>query len=417
MTSIDVLERRTDWACDIMPVREWLRGLPSGKVHQWASSPPYYGLRSYLPKDHPDKIHEIGTEDTPEQYVEKMVEVFGEAHRAMHDSGVFFLNLGDSYAQQGGRGTATTQDSHRRYAESRAKGESQRPAPGYKAKDLYGIPWMVAFAMREAGWYLRQWMPWVKRNAMTESVEDRPVSMCESIFLFSKSADYYYDFIAVRRPDAGYDQGNKDGYQRDERVAHGKQRRGSAVPYTAGSGRNLRNTDLWFDSVGLLMAEDGEMLGLDSNVGNFKGAHFASFPRALIEPLILAGSSEKGVCPACGNPWERQVERERVATRPGYNTNTAGQDAETIGNRDPGRHITKYQTIGWEPTCKCGKEPVPAVVGDMFAGTGTTLAVAREHGRVVIGCDIDKKNMEFVHKRMANTAPTLMSAFLGDTLE
>lgn len=426
MTSIDVLERRTDWACDIAPVLPWLKGLPSGKVHEWISSPPYFGLRSYLPKDHPDKIHEIGTEDTPEEYVEKMVEVFGEANRAMHDSGVFFLNLGDSYAQQGGRGVATTQDSHRRYAESRAKGESQKPAPGYKAKDLYGIPWAVAFAMREAGWYLRQWMPWVKRNAMAESVEDRPGSSCESIFLFSKSASYYYDFIAARRPDAGYDQGNATGYKRPER--QGSKSRGSDKGFVAGNGRNFRNNDLWFDSVGLLLNDDGDPLGLDTTVGSFKGAHFASFPRQLVEPLILCGSSENGVCPDCGNPWERQFVRDRVATRPGNETKVGrvsddpdspyeGHNGSVVGNRDPQRHCTKFTTTGWEPTCKCGKTAVPAIVGDMFAGTGQTLAVAREHGRVAIGCDIDARNLEFIHKRMTGVAPNLMTQFLGDGLD
>lgn len=417
MTSIDVIERRTDWACDIMPVREWLKGLPSGKVHSWITSPPYYGLRSYLPKDHPDKVHEIGTEATPTEFVDKMVELFGEAHRVLHDSGILWLNLGDSYAQQGGNGRqgSTSQRIGRSNVDAQQKPCPQKPAEGWKAKDLYGVPWMVAFAMREAGWYLRQWMPWVKRNPMTESVEDRPVSTCESIFLLSKSPSYYYDFIAVRRADAGYDQGND--YNRPART--GSKAKGNAVPYAAGSGRHLRNNDLWFDSVGMLLNDDGDPLGLDSNVGNFKGQHFASFPRQLIEPLILCGSSEKGVCPDCGNPWERQFDRERVATRPGRNSNTEGQSAEAIGNRDTERHITKYATTGWLPTCKCvgPKTPVPAVVGDMFCGTGTTMAVAREHGRVVIGCDIDKRNLEFVHKRMTNTAPNLMSAFLGDSLE
>jgi len=579
MTSIDVLDRRTDWACDIAPVLPWLKSLPSGKVHMWGSSPPYYGLRSYLPKDHPDKIHEIGTEPTPEEYVSKMVEIFGEAHRVMHDSGVFWLNLGDSYAtgwsslrSEGGGGFKDNERTRR-----------GNPPAGWKNKDLYGIPWLVARAMQapryygqikrecdrhwmaaivdgegsisgfthvrkddgttrtgihititnanrdlldrafqiyptsrhehnvhglghlgtmptfrwivhsvekkaqflreiypyliakkkqamlawnflemskvskrntaeqsvemnakrawivdaisrlnhfqavdppnwikeppscyEQGWYLRQWLPWVKWNAMAESVEDRPGSACESIFLLSKSSNYYYDHIAVRRPDAGQDMGNKNGYSREERV--GKEK-GGQVNFVAGSGRNFRNNDLWFDTAAMMFNDDGDPLGLHSGVGNFKGAHFASFPREMIEPLILCGSSERGVCPTCGSPWERQVESERVATRPGYETKVAGSEGLTSGNRDPGRHITKYTTKGWEATCKCGKEPAPAIVGDMFAGTGTTLAVAREHGRVAIGCDIDTRNLEFIQKRMANTQPTLASAFLGDALE
>lgn len=412
MTAIDVLERRADWSCDIMPVQEWLEGLPSGKVNEWASSPPYYGLRSYLPNDHPMKRHEIGAEATPEEYVEKMVAIFGEASRATHDSGVFFLNLGDSYAQQGGTGGqgSTSQRLDRSNVDAQRKSGSQKPPPGYKTKDLLGIPWMVAFAMREAGWYLRQWFPWVKRNPITESVEDRAMSACESIFMFSKSPDYFYDFIAVRRPDAGRPMGNKNGFDRPERV--GKEKGGPS--WRPGEGRNFRNSDLWFDSVGMLLNDEGECLGLDSSVGNFKGAHFASFPKHMIEPLILCGSSAKGVCPACGHPWERQVQRERVPTRPARDTKSTGAEGE--GNRDPERHITKYTTTGWSPTCQCGKNPVPAVVGDMFAGTGTTLAVAREHGRVAIGCDFDERNIQFVKQRMAEVQPSIESLFLGDSL-
>lgn len=392
MTSLDVISRRTDWACDIAPVQEWLCGLPSNSVDEWASSPPYYGLRSYLPKDHPMKAHEIGTESTPKEYVDKMVKVFGEAHRVLKPTGIFFLNLGDSYAQQGGNG---------------------RQGAVYKAKDLYGIPWMVAFAMREAGWYLRQWFPWVKWNAMSESVEDRPGSACESIFLFSKSPRYYYDHIAVRRPDAGQDMGNKNGFERPER--QGTKAAGSRNNFVAGEGRSFRNNDLWFDTAAMLFNEDGDPLGLHSGVGTFKGAHFASFPPSLVEPLILCGSSNKGVCPKCGKPWERQFERERVATRPGDETKVDGNEGLTSGNRDPGRHITKYKTLGWSASCECGLDPAPAIVGDMFAGTGTTLAVAREHGRVVIGCDFDQRNLEFVHQRMTGVTPNLTDLFGDDS--
>jgi len=413
MTSIDVLERRTDWACDIMPVLPWLKSLPSGKVHCWATSPPYFGLRSYLPKDHPDKIHEIGTEGTPREFADKMVALFGEAHRVLHDSGVLWLNLGDSYARNSAKGGSGPNGKN---LPKMGYGGGAGIPMGTKEKDLVGVPWLVAFALREAGWYLRQWMPWVKWNAMAESVEDRPGSACESIFLLSKSSDYYYDHIAVRRPDAGYDMGNKNGFERPERL--GSKARGSRQPFVAGSGRNFRNNDLWFDTAAMLFNDDGDPLGLHSGVGNFKGAHFASFPREVIEPLILCGSSERGVCPTCGNPWERQAERERVATRPGYETKVAGNEGLTSGNRDPGRHITKYKTIGWGPSCGCEKkDPIPAIVGDMFAGTGTTLAIAREHGRVAIGCDIDTRNLDFVNERMTNTAPNILSAFLGDMLE
>lgn len=465
MKALDVISRESTWSCDIRPVMSWLRLLPTNSVHMWGTSPPYYGLRDYgtgaweggdpkcehavapggVNKGHQhaqsghapaaDKLarrtckcgavrsdEQIGLEESPEEYVAKMVEVFTEARRVLHPSGVLFLNLGDSYAN----------DVH----QTRCKpgpglqGSPNIPMPtrnwrgsyNLKKKDLIGIPWRVAFALQEEGWYLRQWLPWVKRNPMTESVDDRPGSGCESIFVMSKSPNYYYDFVAVRREDSGQRQGNVLGFARPEQVSRGG--RGSAVNFEPGGGRALRNTDLWFDSVGLLMGDEGNLLGLDCGVGNFPGQHFAVFPRDLIEPLVLAGSSERGVCPQCGNPWTRMVERVRVATRPGTDSKVGKnsdpgveKERNVVGNRDPERHCTIMKTLGWQAGCGHGLKPVPAIVGDMFAGTGTTLMIAREHGRSAIGCDLDPRNMAFVQERMAGVVPNIMSSFLGDELE
>lgn len=426
VNAIEVIKGRNSWGFDVSDVMTWLRALPSDSVHEWATSPPYFALRSYLEDGHPDKALEIGTEESPEEYVDKMVEVFHEAKRVMHPSGVLFLNLGDSYANDANSGVSAPGPMLQGSPNQPSPKKRWRGSYGLKKKDLIGIPWRVAFALCDDGWYLRQWMPWVKRNPMTESTDDRPGSGCESIFLFTKSPDYYYDFVAVRREDRGQRQGNKAGFARPERVSQGG--RGSPVNFEPGGGRALRNNDLWFDSVGLLLNEDGDMLGLDSGVGNFPGPHFATFPRDLIEPLILCGSSERGACPRCGAPWVRMVERERVAMRPGNSTKAKNIDTQTaedkgwsspnvIGNRDPERHCTIMKTTGWAAGCGHGLKPVPTVVGDPFAGTGTTMAIAREHGRNVIGCDIDPKNLAFVNERMESTVPSILSSFLGDELE
>lgn len=388
MTARDVIAGHALWAVDVGDNREWLAGLPPDAVHCAVTSPPYYALRDY------GVAGQIGAEKTPAEYVRNMVDVFRGLRRVLHPSGTVWLNLGDTYQN----------------------------------KSLLGIPWRVAFALQDDGWYLRQWCAWLKRNPMPDSAEDRPGVACETVFLLTKSESYFFDMEAVKRR-AAQPIGEPRKTGQHKVLAEPTQNHGKSASSTLGTNqgeetRNFRNSDIWFDSVGMLL-RDGQLLGLDVPVGSFPGAHFAVMPEDLVRPMILAGTSQRGVCPDCGAPWVRRTEKQRVATRPGVNSKVFNpKDAvrvekgmmskkttlhqpgwrkeKEVGNRDPERHVTRTKTVGWEPGCRCGCDPVPAIVLDPFTGSGTVPAVARQHGRRATGCDLNPKYAEMARRRIGN---------------
>ena len=375
---------------------------------------------------------QIGLEKTPAAYVSELVEVFRGVRRALHPSGVLWLNLGDSYTSGNETGRKDNgrleRDQHKWGQPMRdQKPRSDRRTSisyGLPSKNLIGIPWRVAFALQEDGWYLRQWLPWVKRNPMPESAEDRPSTACETVFLLSKSADYYFDMEAGKRPAAEMNSQRKTGrYNTADRYGAGNGGNSGlddlALRMRSGEHdtRNFRSADLWFDSVGLLIA-DGQLLGLDVSSQPYKSAHFAVMPEKLVAPLIRTGSSERGVCPACGAPRVRVIEKDRRPTRPGEDTKVFGgvngrmrvsrdPNHAVVGNRDPERHVTSTRTVGWEPGCDCGKDPIPALVIDPFAGAGTVPAVAFTLGRRAAGCDLNPEYVEMSRKRVGNRIPPL----------
>jgi DNA modification methylase len=252
---------------------EVLKTLDAGSVQCVVTSPPYYGLRDY------GVDGQIGLEETPEAYVAKLVDVFREVRRVLKDDGTLWLNLGDSYAGGGNyRGInseATLSEKQR--SNGGARGVSQllgaKNTPGCKPKDLIGIPWMVAFALRADGWYLRSEIIWHKKNPMPESVTDRPTKAHEQIFLLSKSARYYYDADAVAEPVAREfwheTVGGEYMTSQDGRNDGGKRKGNGPMNGT----RNKR--DVWSVAT-----------------QPYPEAHFATFPPDLIEPCILAGSRE-----------------------------------------------------------------------------------------------------------------------------
>jgi DNA modification methylase len=188
--------------------REVLATLPAASVQCCVTSPPYFGLRDY------GHAGQIGLEQTPAEYVEQMVLVFREVRRVLRDDGTLWLNLGDSYATQGGRGEARMEELGRPSEGAKTEGRwrgatsgTKMPA-GMKPKDLMGIPWRVAFALQEAGWYLRQDIIWHKPNPMPESVRDRCTKAHEYVFLLSKSERYFYDADAVAEEATGAAPGN-----------------------------------------------------------------------------------------------------------------------------------------------------------------------------------------------------------------
>jgi len=304
-----------------------LKSMKDQSVNCCVTSPPYWGLRDYgtakweggdpscdhaLPMDAPNSSKmtagqqsshagrfahlpclkcgairvdsQLGLEPTPEEYVSHLVEVFHEVKRVLRDDGTLWLNLGDSYASVhtgGHKSEKSTVGSNKEGIQEIKQSKSNPAQYGLKSKDLVGIPWMVAFALRADGWYLRQDIIWSKTNPMPESVTDRCTKSHEYIFLLSKGKKYYYDFEAVKEPaNPKYMSRYKSEFNNGNKEISG-QGRPKAASNTAGikeytGYRNKR--DVWVVST-----------------RSFKDAHFATFPPELIRPCVLAGCPVGGI--------------------------------------------------------------------------------------------------------------------------
>ncbi len=258
---------------------EGMKSLPDKSVNCCVTSPPYFGLRDY------GQDGQIGLEETPEAFVAKMVDVFREVKRVLRDDGTLWLNLGDSYA---GSGKGSNPDGTTHIASFNSLQKSNhgtligRTKPqkaheiGLKPKDLIGIPWMVAFALRADGWYLRQDIIWHKPNPMPESVTDRCTKSHEYIFLLSKSKQYYYDHEAIRVVSiTPIDTKSSQSFKAD----NGKAR----INYG-------QNEDNWEPDG---FANKRSVWTVTTKP--FKGAHFATYPEDLIVDCIKAGCPEGGI--------------------------------------------------------------------------------------------------------------------------
>ena len=268
-------------------VLEGLSQLKSESVNCCVTSPPYWGLRDYGVEG------QLGLEDTPEEYVSRMVDVFKEVKRVLKSDGTLWLNLGDSYAAN-----RSYQVMDKKWRDVGNTKSSEVP-PGLKPKDLVGIPWRVAFALQADGWYLRQDIIWHKPNPMPESVRDRCTKAHEYIFLLSKSVKYYYNIDAVREPCAEEKTAGQNSTVRSKAHLPGNKQNGRGVgckmpeKWNNPSGRNKR-------SVWTIPTKP------------YKGAHFAVFPPDLIQPCILAGCPEGGTVldPFMGSGTTLEVARK-----------------------------------------------------------------------------------------------------------
>jgi DNA modification methylase len=238
-----------------------LKTIPEKSVHCCVTSPPYFGLRSYCQDGTTEKALEVGTEQTPEEYVDNLVDVFREVKRVLRDDGTVWLNSGDSYSG-GGRGG---DPKHKKESNS-----AENTAPSYKgipAKNLIGIPWKVAFALQADGWYLRQDIIWSKNNPMPESVTDRCTKSHEYVFLLSKSKKYYFDNEAIKEP-AAYD-GRKDTMMKGS-----TKYKDSVVPNKKEHTMATRWHERWqYDETGLPVRNKRSVWNI--NTKPYKGAHFA----------------------------------------------------------------------------------------------------------------------------------------------
>lgn len=247
-----------------------LQTLNAGQFDTCITSPPYFGLRDY------GVSGQIGIEETPEQYVQKLVEVFREVRRVLRDDGTLWVNIGDTYAT----GTKARRKQSRNPGVGANTPEAQNSVPrigtpkGCKTKDLIGIPWLLAFSLRADGWYLRQDIIWNKTNAMPESVKDRCVKSHEYIFLFSKSPKYYFDNDSIKEP-------AKHQYKQDVKKNPKYSKSGTGQRPQQGLTSYNYNTA-------------GKRSVWNVAVGHFAGEHYAAFPPDLIRPCILAGSRKGG---------------------------------------------------------------------------------------------------------------------------
>jgi DNA modification methylase len=431
-----------------------MAGIEAGSVQCCVTSPPYWGLRDYgipatdwtavefvpmagLPSVSVPAVRCVhGLEADMLSYVAHEVEIFRAVRRVLREDGTLWLNLGDSYARNGGEpGGGNRELLHLEGKQNRML--SIPEGSGLKPKDLVGIPWRVAFALQADGWYLRSDIIWHKPNPMPESVTDRPTKAHEYIFLLSKSPTYFYDAEAIKEQTtestaerAAYGWNGKMVFD-----ANGKERRSQPDPVDKMGDRwcppSRNKRTVWTVST-----------------APFTGAHFATFPEDLIKPCILAGTSARGCCPKCGAPWERITARDEMPDS--VLTGTSNPEDEFVrGNRRNGgkrhgsgqkmqdwlnTHPTK--TIDWKPTCECSGDwsdhwevikdgedkrryfrrydggadsPVPCTVLDPFLGSGTTGQVALELGRKCIGIEINPEYVKLARTR-CNVTPGLAIA-------
>jgi DNA modification methylase len=332
---------------------------------------------------------QIGLEQTPQEYVDRMVGVFREVRRVLRDDGTCWVNLGDSYASAV-KGSGGPSDKQLSNAGS-FHNVSQRLSHGLKDKDLVGIPWRIAFALQADGWYLRSDIIWSKPNPMPESVTDRPTKAHEYVFLLAKRERYFFDQDAVKEQSSGLIGGRFGSYP-DSTMRRDAER---DRPEDNGT-RNIRT--VW-----------------EIATQPYPESHFATFPEELAIRCIKAGSSEKGCCAECGAPRERVTKRgELVPDAPGYTARGTirGNDgfvknAMTPAGATQGHPNFHYEskTLGWQPTCKHDAPTKPCIVLDPFGGAGTVALVADKLNRTGIALELKREYCQMARKRCYDDSP------------
>ena len=324
--------------------RKTLQSLPGKSINTCITSPPYWGLRDY------GEGEQLGLEETPEAFVENLVEVFREVKRVLRDDGTVWLNLGDTFLPN---------------------------------KQLGCIPFKVAIALQQDGWILRQDIIWHKPNPMPESVTDRCTKAHEYIFLLSKNPNYYFDNETIKQP-AKWIVGDDRGKRADTR-------------------RNKKGMN---SMSGITKAKVNKRSVWTVTTKPFKGAHFATFPKDLIEPCVLAGCPGK-VCVDCNEPYVRQVESKRLRRNElpkddsRYRPNTyEGSYKDINGKADAG--YTETKDLGLQKQCQCkSNETKSGTVLDPFGGSGTTAQVANGHNRDAILIELNEEYIEIAKQRIS----------------
>lgn len=432
----------------VADVLDGLAQLKDGSAHCCVTSPPYWGLRDY------GEAGQIGLEETPEEYVARLVEVFREVRRVLRPDATLWLNIADSYAAN--RSYQVSDSKHP--AHDFGGSNAQRTPPGLKPGDMVGIPWRVAFALQADGWWLRSAPVWAKPNPMPESVSGwrwercrvkvrslrgtdsgptrerrdggadcgaspwneyrpcpgcakceasdglvfrrgswRPTSSYEYVFLLAPRADYFCDQEAVREA------------SEPSSVEHG--RRFGNLPAIAPKGNPNRQDDGG--------ARTGRQCGVAAGSPTrnprdvwtittrpFPGAHFAVFPPELPERCIRAGTAER-TCAECGAPWAPVVERKYKHHEKWFGAEALKQRNDRGAQGAGYRQLVSSATTGHRPTCACDADHAPATVLDPFTGAGTTGLVALRLGRNFVGVELSRSYAEMAAERIRGDAPLL----------
>lgn len=353
---------------------ESAKKLPSESVHTIITSPPYWGLRDYGVEG------QIGLEESFDEWLSKMVELFEELKRVLHKSGTLWVNMGDSFNASATRGSFGDQSKHG-YVEHGYKKESIK---GLHKKNLIGQPWKLAFALQESGWILRSDIVWYKTNAMPESITDRPTRAHEFIFLFSKKERYFFNWLANEdKPVSSHRSGN--GFNRKERLK-------------------------FIDPDGTVRGHDQEWMPSNAKrprsvwdipTKPFPEAHFATFPPELPRRMIRLGTSDHGCCANCLSPYEPIIEKDG-STYHGGKRKRADAPGAVVSASSVFRtgEATQYKIGGWKQSCKCNAEIKSCIVLDPFSGSGTTGLEAVRNQRDYIGFELNPEYLQMSEARL-----------------
>lgn len=411
-------------------------------VNTCVSSPPYYALRDYgiEPTIFPAIIYTmfgfkikvkpmtvcLGLEPTPQDFIGHLIYIYRLVREGLADDGTIWVNMGDSYSAA--KKKRTDEQAVRKSNLNGGKGTQLScvnqqskifTGTGIKAKDMLGIPWMLAFALREDGWYLRQDIIWHKKNCMPESCRDRCTKNHEYIFLLSKSNKYYFDNEAIKTISLG-DNRSIGGWadSGDHSALAWANEKGQGRGRSPREGVDVRGGNQGNGNIPKINKRDTEVTGYANKrsvwtiaTQGFSEAHFATFPEKLIEDCIKAGTSEYGHCKCCGKPYYRIIESELVRGPKSPKASTVtlrAAEADTLNagsNRLKDGHVSgcvkTSNTTGWQKSCKCDTTEIrPGRVLDMFSGSGTTAIVSVKLHRDFYAIEQNPKYVVISDKRM-----------------
>lgn len=369
-----------------------LQGMDSESVDCLMTSPPYWALRDY------GVDGQLGLEEHPQLYLDKLWAIFDEAKRVLKPTGTCWVNMGDTFGgshcgandyRGDGASISASSDKYQGQGAAAANDGSE----WLKPKNLLMMPERFAIGMVENGWWLRNKIVWSKPNPMPSSVKDRFSCTWEYIFMFSKAARYYFDLDAVR--EATGHETDAESYQPQgewredlDRAGKGHTKAGPSLTHPLGK-------------------NPGDCWSIPTHP--FPDAHFAVYPPDLIVKPIRAGCPPK-VCVECGKPWERIVERNELSARDDTGR-THSLPEQRMGKSPPPERgwQVERKTLGWQPTCECGADTEPGTVLDPFAGAHTTGLVAIQEGRRYIGVDISEEYNEMGRRRLSQAQAPLLT--------